>query len=87
VLGANTYIIYLRIGQVERVRECLAADPQLVHARGGDGQSPLHFASTVEIAGLLLVQRSAPWLRLLQAAEIGDPGTANSPLTVAFCAA
>jgi hypothetical protein len=30
------------------------ADPQLVHARGGDGQLPLHFAATVEIAALLL---------------------------------
>ena len=34
----------------------MAADPQLVHARGGDGQTPLHFASTVEIAEYLLDQ-------------------------------
>ncbi len=26
----------------------------MVHARGGDGQTPLHFASTVEIAEFLL---------------------------------
>ncbi len=43
-----------RLGKLERVRELLAADPQLVHARGGDGQLPLHFAATVEIAALLL---------------------------------
>lgn len=43
-----------RLGIVDRVRELLAADPQLVHARGGDGQLPLHFAATVEIAALLL---------------------------------
>jgi ankyrin repeat protein len=43
-----------RLGMIDRVRELLARDPQLVHARGGDGQFPLHFASTVEIAALLL---------------------------------
>jgi ankyrin repeat protein len=43
-----------RLGMVDRVREFLAADPQLVHARGGDGQFPLHFAASVEIAALLL---------------------------------
>ena len=36
------------------LRAMLAADPGLVHARGGDGQTPLHFARTVEIADLLL---------------------------------
>ncbi len=43
-----------RLGKVARVRELLAQDPQAVHARGGDGQLPLHFAATVEIAALLL---------------------------------
>lgn len=43
-----------RLGMIDRVREHLALDPQLVHARGGDGQLPLHFAATVEIAALLL---------------------------------
>jgi Ankyrin repeats (3 copies)/Ankyrin repeat len=43
-----------RLGMVDRVRELIAADPQQVHARGGDGQLPLHFAATVEIASLLL---------------------------------
>lgn len=43
-----------RLGIIERVRELLAHSPQLVHARGGDGQLPLHFAATVEIASLLL---------------------------------
>ena len=43
-----------RLGKIDRVRELLATDPQLVHARGGDGQLPLHFAATVEIATLLL---------------------------------
>ena len=32
----------------------MAADPAVVHARGGDGQTPLHFASTVEVAEFLL---------------------------------
>jgi ankyrin repeat protein len=43
-----------RLGMMEKLEELIAADPQLVHARGGDGQMPLHFASTIEIAGYLL---------------------------------
>jgi ankyrin repeat protein len=43
-----------RLSMIDRVRELLSHDPQLVHARGGDGQLPLHFAATVEIATLLL---------------------------------
>ncbi|HEV2468898.1 MAG TPA: ankyrin repeat domain-containing protein [Candidatus Sulfotelmatobacter sp.] len=43
-----------RLGMVEKLREFVSADPDVVHARGGDGQTPLHFASTVEIAELLL---------------------------------
>lgn len=43
-----------RLGMVEKLRELVEADPSLVNARGGDGQTPLHFASTVEIAEYLL---------------------------------
>jgi ankyrin repeat protein len=43
-----------RLGMVGRLRALVAADPALVHARGGDGQTPLHFAATVEIAEYLL---------------------------------
>src|SRR5262249_6132699 len=43
-----------RLGMLDRLKELIAADPALVQARGGDGQFPLHFASTVEIAGFLL---------------------------------
>jgi ankyrin repeat protein len=43
-----------RLGLMPRLRELVAAQPELVHARGGDGQTPLHFASTVEIAKFLL---------------------------------
>jgi ankyrin repeat protein len=43
-----------RLGMLEKLRNLLDADPALVHARGGDGQTPLHFASTVAIARLLL---------------------------------
>jgi ankyrin repeat protein len=45
-----------RLGLLDKLRELIARDPQLVHARGGDGQTPLHFASTVEIAAYLLSQ-------------------------------
>ena len=43
-----------RLGMLAKLADLLAADPNAVHARGGDGQTPLHFASTVEIAALLL---------------------------------
>jgi len=43
-----------RLGMMDRLRELVAADPGVVHARGGDGQTPLHFASTVEVAEFLL---------------------------------
>jgi ankyrin repeat protein len=43
-----------RLGRVDRLKELVEADPQAVRARGGDGQTPLHFASSIEIAGYLL---------------------------------
>jgi len=43
-----------RLGKIELVRELLLSNPELAHARGGDGQLPLHFAATVDIAALLL---------------------------------
>jgi ankyrin repeat protein len=43
-----------RLGRIERLRELISRDPTLVHARGGDGQTPLHFASTIDIAAYLL---------------------------------
>jgi ankyrin repeat protein len=43
-----------RLGLLDKLTELIAADPELVHARGGDGQTPLHFASTIEIARYLL---------------------------------
>ena len=43
-----------RLGMAAKLSELIAADPSAVHSRGGDGQTPLHFASTIEIAELLL---------------------------------
>jgi hypothetical protein len=43
-----------RLGLSDRLRELVTADPSLVNAPGGDGQTPLHFAATVEIAEFLL---------------------------------
>jgi hypothetical protein len=37
-----------------KLRELVMADAALIHARGGDGQTPLHFASTVEVAKFLV---------------------------------
>jgi ankyrin repeat protein len=43
-----------RLGMMPQLRELVTADPSVIHARGGDGQTPLHFASTVEVAEFLL---------------------------------
>src|ERR1700733_13269677 len=43
-----------RLRMMPKLRELVVADPGVVHARGGDGQTPLHFASTVEVAEFLL---------------------------------
>lgn len=43
-----------RLGMISKLTELVAADQNVVHAKGGDGQTPLHFASTVEIAQFLL---------------------------------
>jgi hypothetical protein len=43
-----------RLGMMAELQGFVEADPGVVHARGGDGQTPLHFASTVEIADFLL---------------------------------
>ena len=47
-----------RLGWMPKLAELVAADPELVHARGGDGQTPLHFASTVEVAEFLLANHA-----------------------------
>jgi ankyrin repeat protein len=42
------------LGMMAELQALIANDPTLVHARGGDGKRPLHFARTVEIARFLL---------------------------------
>ena len=43
-----------RLGLLDRLRELISAQPRLVNALGGDGQTPLHFASNIPIAECLL---------------------------------
>ena len=43
-----------RLGWFEELQALVTADAALVHARGGDGQQPLHEAKTVAIADFLL---------------------------------
>jgi Ankyrin repeats (3 copies)/Ankyrin repeat len=45
-----------RLGMLDRLRELIAGDPKLIHSRGGDGKTPLHCASNVQIAAYLLDQ-------------------------------
>jgi ankyrin repeat protein len=42
------------LGKMDRLRQLLDANPELVNARGGDGGTPLHFAKNLEIVELLL---------------------------------
>src|SRR6266700_1961731 len=49
-----------RLGMFDELKKLISANPQLVHARGGDGQTPLHFAETVEIAAYLIDHGSTP---------------------------
>lgn len=44
--------------RMDRLAGLLDSDPSLVHARGGDGKMPLHFAANPEVAEFLL-QRGA----------------------------
>lgn len=43
-----------RHGMMDKLHELIGGDPALVHARGGDGQTPLHVASSIEAAEFLL---------------------------------
>src|SRR5579862_6109546 len=43
-----------RLGMLNELGAMISADPALVNAPGGDGQTPLHFASTVAVADFLL---------------------------------
>lgn len=45
-----------RLAMLDKLRELISAQPDLVHARGGDGKTSLHFGSTVEVAEYLLAQ-------------------------------
>jgi ankyrin repeat protein len=60
-----------RLGKLDDLRGMLDGDPSLVHARGGDGQFPLHFARTPEVAALLLERGAA-----LDARDIDHASTA-----------
>ena len=43
-----------KLGMLDALRALVAADPTAARARGGDGQTPLHVAASVEIAEFLL---------------------------------
>jgi len=43
-----------RLGRLDDLERLIRADASVVHTRGGDGQTPLHFAATVDVARLLL---------------------------------
>lgn len=57
-------------GKLEILRKLLDTDPASVNALGGDGETPLHFAATAEIAELL-IQRGAD----LEQRDVDHEGT------------
>ncbi len=59
------------LDRFDRVGQLLDADPSLVHARGGDGGRPLHFAASVAMVDLLL-DRGAE----IDARDVDHEGTA-----------
>ncbi len=44
------------LGLVDALRDMLAGDPKLVHAKGGDGCTPLHFSRNTETTELLIAR-------------------------------
>ena len=44
------------LDRLDLLEQMLAADPSRVHERGGDGQTPLHFARTRRVADLLITR-------------------------------
>src|SRR5882672_408139 len=48
------------IGDIDRVKVLIAENPSLIDAKGPNHANPLHFASTVEIAELLLSHDADP---------------------------
>jgi ankyrin repeat protein len=59
-----------RLGMLDELDRLLSANPALVHARGGDGQTPLHFAANIDIARFL-VERGAE----INAIDVDHEGT------------
>jgi ankyrin repeat protein len=45
-----------RLGRMDTLQGMVSTNPELVHARGGDGQTPLHVASSVEVARFLVAR-------------------------------
>lgn len=52
-----------RLGMVDDLRRLLAQEPGVVHERGGDGQTPLHYAKTPDIVDILLDAGANPEAR------------------------
>src|SRR5581483_5439926 len=46
------------LGLADKLADMLAADPGIVHAKGGDGCTPLHFSRNLEVAELLLAHKA-----------------------------
>ena len=49
-----------RLGRTDLLERILDEDPDRVHERGGDGQTPLHFARSRDVVDLLLARGADP---------------------------
>jgi hypothetical protein len=76
------------LGMLDTVKDWLAKSPSLVHAPGGDGQRPLHFATTTEIIDLLLDHGAdGSWARRVRRCCWSRPSTAGKKCTTCCSAA
>lgn len=66
-------------GKLELVREFIERDPGSVNARGGDGQTPLHVASTIPIVDLLLENEADQEIRCLDHSATAAQYSVSNP--------
>ena len=66
-------------GKLDVVSDFLDAEPELVNARGGDGQTPLHVAANNEIAELLLSRGADQSIRCLDHSATAAQYSVSNP--------
>jgi len=66
-------------GMADEVRDCIKKDPSSVNARGGDGQTPLHVATSTEVIDILLSHGADMSIRCLDHSATAVQYAADKP--------